>query len=246
MIGSLVHLTYLKLNHNSFVGSIPTHIENLTRLVLLHLHSNRLKGNITLTGLQQGYDESSFITDCGSPARYNPINCTGCTICCEFLCVSAWCFLAAPCLLISLILFFTGNTDGKCQPDEKPKLLQARAAGFETFASFCYVLLASVFGLSCVLALVSHVLDATNASERYGEDASTRNLNNMSTESISRSTEQLAFEADEKYAMKQMLGEGSVYGFFLTDSRVAWAIALVTIALQILMVRLLMTCMHVQ
>merc|ERR1711957_575590 len=113
--------------------------------------------------------------------------------------------------------------------------LQARAAGFETYASFCYVLLAIVFGLSCALAFISHVLDVTKASEHYGEDASTRNLNNMSTDSTSRSTEQLAFEADEKYAMKQMLGEGSVYGFFLTNSRVAWVIALVTIALQILM-----------
>merc|ERR1711957_181048 len=113
--------------------------------------------------------------------------------------------------------------------------LQARAAGFETYASFCYVLLAIVFGLSCALAFVSHVLDVNQASEHYGEDASTRNLNNMSTESMSTRTEQLAFEADEKYAMQNMLGEGSVYGFFLTNSSVAWVIALVTIALQILM-----------
>ena len=39
-------------------------------------------------------------------------------------------------------------------------------------------------------------------------------------------------QADEKYAIKSM-GEGSVYSFFLTDSKLAWSFALATVALQL-------------
>jgi len=200
-IGSLTYLTYLKLDHNSFVGTIPTQIENLKRLELFHLHKNGVRGSITLMDLQQGYGESSFITDCGSPATYEPIHCTGCTICC--------------------------NKDEKCQPDEKPRLLQVQAHGFESYSHFSWVLLAVVVGSSCILALVSYVANLNKAGLR--SFLSTRNL---PTRWLSRADKMYT---DEKYAMKH-LGEDSVYCFFLGDSMAGWLIALANTAAQVYMI----------
>ena len=76
-IGLLKSLTYLKLDHNSFVSIIPAEIEHLKQLNLLHLHSNRMQGEIVLLDLQPAFGESSFITDCGSPSNYDPISCEG-------------------------------------------------------------------------------------------------------------------------------------------------------------------------
>merc|ERR1711957_162598 len=147
-IGNLTQLTHLKLNYNAFIDTIPTEMATLKKLELLHLHGNRIKGNIVLTDLQQGYGESSFITDCGSPAIYDPVDCTGCTMCC--------------------------NKDGDCQPDVQPPLLRVQALGFDTYKSFCGVLFGIVFGLCFILALVSYV--ANLKKDRFRQALSSRNL----------------------------------------------------------------------
>merc|ERR1711957_284404 len=199
-------LTQLKLSYNAFIGTIPTEIANLKRLELLHLHSNRIEGNIVLTDLQQGYGESSFITDCGSPAIYDPVDCTGCTMCC--------------------------NKDGDCQPDVQPPLLQVQALGFDSYKSFCGVLFGIIVGLCFILALVSYVADLNK--DRLQQALLTRR---RSSRFLTRSSSEYLTEmanADETYAMKHF-GEGSVYSFFLGDSVCGWLVALLTVAVQVLM-----------
>ena len=135
--------------------------------------------------------------------------------------------LLLPHVCLSLVLFFTGNKDGNCQPTVQPRLLQVQALGFESYSSFCWVLLASVVGLSCILALVSYVANLNKDGLR--QCLLTRNL---PTRWLSRADKTYT---DEKYAMKH-LGEGSVYCFFLRDSMAGWLVALATTAIQVFMV----------
>ena len=223
------HLTHLRLSHNSFVGAIPIHIENLTKLELLHLQNNRVQGSITLTGLQQGYyDESAFITDCGSPANFDPVDCKGCSMCCKFLCVFPSSVLVLlPHICLYFVLFFIGNKDGDCQPDVKPLLLQVQSRWFQNYSSFCFVILAIVVGTSCILCLTSYAVNVNK--DRLRQALSTWNI---STRFLSRAEKT---HSDEEYALKHV-GEGSVYSFFLGDSVVGWLVALVTTAAQVFMV----------
>lgn len=135
--------------------------------------------------------------------------------------------LLLPHVCLSLVLFFTGNKDGNCQPTVQPRLLQVQALGFESYSSFCWVLLASVVGLSCILALVSHIENVNKHGLR--RLLATRNV---STRWLSRADKTYT---DEKYAMKH-LGEGSVYYFFLKDSMAGLLIALANTAAQVYMV----------
>ena len=110
-----------------------------------------------LTDLQQGYGESSFVTDCGSPSIYEePIKCDGCTMCCALFC----CFnlVYYRCLVcLSVVLFSSGNKDEQCFPYEKPLLLQIQAPGFHSYGSFSWVLLLITVGLCCILAVASYM-----------------------------------------------------------------------------------------
>ena len=85
-IGHLNSLTYLKLSQNYFNGEIPPEIGNLKNLQLVQLQGNRLKGTLSLTGLNEAkYKESSYVSDCGSPSYIKePISCNACTMCCEY------------------------------------------------------------------------------------------------------------------------------------------------------------------
>ena len=72
----------MRLSYNSFVGNVPNGLEQLKRLTLLHLHSNRLVGSISLSFLSANV--SSFVSDCGLPSSFeDPILCESCSMCCN-------------------------------------------------------------------------------------------------------------------------------------------------------------------
>ena len=215
-LGLLSHLVYLKLSYNSFVGVIPLELGNLETLELLHLQGNRMEGEIVLPDLEQLYEESSFITDCGSPAYYEmPIVCKGCTICC--------------------------NKDGNCHHNEKPRLLQVQAPGFQSYETFCWMLLVITFVLCLLLASASFIVNLTKENLRQSQIELHQHTAHSSTRrfSISRYLSDRYLlrkaNADDKYALTQ-LGEGSVYSFFCTNHVLAWSIACSTTAIQAWMV----------
>ena len=174
-----------------------------------------------LTDLQQGYGESSFVTDCGSPSIYEePIKCDGCTMCCAlFCCFGLWYYRCLVCL--SFVLFSSGNKDEKCFPYEKPLLLQVQAPGFHSYGSFSWVLLLITVGLCFILAVASYMKSYMKSK---GEGVG-RRLSYFQKKSI----------ADSEYAIKYM-GEGSVYCFFLRNNLVGWLIVLVTSGVQVMLV----------
>ena len=109
-----------------------------------------------------------------------------------------------------------------CYPNEKPPLLGVKAPLFKTsYTSFSFVLLLIVVGLCGLLALVIYM----NGKKKNGGRMHR-----------SRSYHRRKTIIDEKYAMKHM-GEGSVYMFFMSTRKTGWAIALVTIASQVALVR---------
>eukprot|EP00957_Ditylum_brightwellii_P207358 15352612-Ditylum_brightwellii.AAC.1 len=51
---------------------------------MIHIHANRLQGNVPHLVLKKGGHHSSFIADCGSPSDFDtPLSCTSCTMCCN-------------------------------------------------------------------------------------------------------------------------------------------------------------------
>ena len=92
-LGSLSELTSLRLAYNSFIGSVPTELGKLKKLELVQLHANRISGkmpNLTLvTSDASNYSligNHSFVADCGAPSAFDaPLDCLGCSMCCELL-----------------------------------------------------------------------------------------------------------------------------------------------------------------
>ena len=88
-IGLLEQLEYLKLSFNQFQREVPPEIENLQKLKLFQAHGNRITGTVTLSAglVPDMFEESSYVTDCGSPSLFGndpgPVNCTSCTMCCK-------------------------------------------------------------------------------------------------------------------------------------------------------------------
>ena len=84
----LSNLTNLRLSYNSFIGSVPEDLGNLTQLTLFHLHSNRISGAVPHLNVDESiWNDSSVIADCGVPSAFDdPLECDNCTMCCKFYC----------------------------------------------------------------------------------------------------------------------------------------------------------------
>ncbi|EJK57793.1 hypothetical protein THAOC_22130, partial [Thalassiosira oceanica] len=193
-IGLLEQLEFLKLSFNQFQREVPPDIENLRKLKLFQAHGNRITGTVTLfPGLEPDkFEESSYVTDCGSPSLFGndpgPVNCTSCTMCC--------------------------NEFEECYPAKKNAFLE-----WKDYEDFGWILLACVIAYLCLLNGVSALWD-------YRKKRMQRRITRRSSRYIRQKS-----AADEKYAIQSM-GEGSVYSFFLHDNKLAWSIALVTVAIQ--------------
>eukprot|EP00984_Skeletonema_dohrnii_P021209 scaffold10525_cov75-Skeletonema_dohrnii-CCMP3373.AAC.2 len=85
-VGQLSELTYLRLSYNAFTGTAPGGLEELTKLQLLQLQSNRITEMPLMTQLDESkYNESAFVTDCGVPSAFDEApKCEDCTMCCEY------------------------------------------------------------------------------------------------------------------------------------------------------------------
>ena len=89
-IGLLEQLEYVKLSFNRFQREMPPEVENLKKLKLFQAHGNRITGTVTLSAglVPDKFEESSFVTDCGSPSLFGddpgPVNCASCTMCCKY------------------------------------------------------------------------------------------------------------------------------------------------------------------
>eukprot|EP00985_Skeletonema_marinoi_P011372 scaffold5398_cov70-Skeletonema_marinoi.AAC.4 len=84
-IGQLSELTYLRLSYNAFTGTAEC-LEELTKLQLLHLNSNRITEMPNMTQFNKNENmKSAFVTDCGVPSAFNEApKCEYCTMCCEY------------------------------------------------------------------------------------------------------------------------------------------------------------------
>ena len=80
----LTSLTHLKLSYNFFVKIIPAKVENLKRLELLHLQSNRLQGTLSLPDLKRGSYGHSSPTAAHRQCVEGPMTCNECSMCYEF------------------------------------------------------------------------------------------------------------------------------------------------------------------
>jgi len=197
-LGALSNLTYLRLSFNEFVGVIPSEIQNLSNLTLLHLQGNRLIGNLHISSINNAYNESSFISDCGSPSLYGlPINCPDCSMCC--------------------------NADSDCYPTSPVSLLEIDSFAFDTYESFSLLLVASTAALICLLASASYAINM----HAHGQNI----RSNRSTNASYRLRKEMK---DDRLALNQ-IGEGSIYSFLLRKNVAGWAIALMTIGLQVWM-----------
>ena len=95
----------LRLSYNAFIGTFPSELGQLEHLEIVHLHSNRIQGNLTIrnyhnpydsfyerydgsevepNALEDAFDKAMFIADCGSPSAFDePVDCPNCTMCCK-------------------------------------------------------------------------------------------------------------------------------------------------------------------
>ena len=111
-ISNLEKLRVLRLSYNALVGTFPSELGLLEHLEIVHLHSNRIQGNLSIQiyetqydsfyrifndddgsevdenkqteSLQDAFDMAKLISDCGSPSAFDePVDCPNCTMCCE-------------------------------------------------------------------------------------------------------------------------------------------------------------------
>ncbi|EJK49650.1 hypothetical protein THAOC_31450 [Thalassiosira oceanica] len=133
-IGLLEQLEFLKLSFNQFQREVPPEVENLKKLKLFQAHANRITGTVTLyAGLvPDEYEESSFVTDCGSPSLFGddpgPVTCASCTMCC--------------------------NEFEECYPAKTNGFLE-----WKNYKDFGWILLACVVASLCLLNGVSALWD---------------------------------------------------------------------------------------
>jgi len=189
-IGLLYNLEYLRLCYNQFTGQGIDFLDTMNQLSRIHLHGNRLSGDIPSFANWPIEDDSSFISDCGKPTVFaDGLTCEGCTMCC--------------------------NKDGNCYPS---KDTDVQAWGFRSYSHFTWVFFGSIFGLACVTAILSWTYDEV---KNYLEP------NQLMLQSQTN-------ERDGKYAL-EVIGEDSVYQFFLGKSVVGWVIAMATMVAQLWM-----------
>mmetsp|Transcript_31713 Transcript_31713/g.57413 ORF Transcript_31713/g.57413 Transcript_31713/m.57413 type:complete len:362 (+) Transcript_31713:2278-3363(+) len=107
------------------------------------------------------------------------------------------------------------NAQGYCYPQEDTDI---QALGFDDYVHFTWFFFACIFGITCAMAMTSFIYDKCRI--RYAP-----------RESIRRLTEP---GRDTKYAL-DMIGDDSVYQFFLGKSWSGWFIVLATIFSQMWM-----------
>lgn len=189
-IGLLANLISLRLSYNFFIGTVPSELEQLQSLALLHLHSNRLTGNLSLPFLTG--NESSFISDCGLPASFElPILCESCSMCCNS----------------QHNCFFKGA-------------ISIKEAGFEDYEHLSWVFLLSI----AAVCVISHTI-----LFMYKQFKGSHQSNPTDHQEFAATLE------EEKRYAKELIGEDSVYRYFLNDSWWGWCIALASIVVQIWM-----------
>ena len=225
-IGSLSKLTYLRLSYNAFIGTAPTELENLTQLELIQMHGNRIGGTIPIIDLasKELYGDSSFVADCGNPSDFDEsLNCDECTMCCEYyyqiiiyIYVNISLHLKARILLsLTLLGFLSGNAQGDCYRNEDNFENVGFIGNYQQFTGLFFLCL---FIACCAAALTLYIKD------KYENRA-------LPTSSIRRPSVSIR---DQIYAWN-VIGDDSVYQFMLGKSWMGWAIALVTMGLQIWM-----------
>ena len=127
--------------------------------------------------------------------------------------------------------------------NEKPRLLQVQAPGFQSYGRFCWMLVVITFVLCLLLTSASFIVNLTKENKRQSQIELHQHTAHSSTRrfSISRYLSDRYLlrktDADDKYAMTQ-LGEGSVYSFYCGNNVLAWSIACLTTAIQAWMVSL--------
>jgi len=138
-IGQLSRLVSLRLSYNELTGTMPNDFfSNLTKLKLIQLHSNRIRGTITnLEWTEEKWEEkdhlliltsydSSFITDCGNPSDFEKsLKCENCTMCC--------------------------NAQGNCYPNKDTDIQKTR---IKNYTNFSLVYFASFVGVTLIVVLV--------------------------------------------------------------------------------------------
>lgn len=114
---------------------------------------------------------------------------------------------------------FAGNLQEDCYPREEKLFMRFEVKGFDNYDGFMWIFCMILIGCCYVLACALYFID------RYKNRHMTVTERRVS--SVVR---------DEKYAF-ETIGRESVYQFLLTKSKLAWVIALGTIALQVWMLR---------
>lgn len=214
-IGLLSNLTHLRLSYNEFVGN-GVNLLDLQHLQLVHLHGNRLNGDIQLNfKLLDRSATTVLISDCGNPSDFSPsIKCKNCTImCCKSFfallsLITAYAFIITPNLTFFTCLL--GNNEASCLP-----ILSEFPLSDITESLFLVLqFIACFIGASSVLALGLIVYEI----HRNRHISVTRSITNL----------------DLKYSLDK-IGDGSVYKFFLGKRVLGWLIAISTIGAQIWM-----------
>ena len=198
-------------------------------LEIVQLHSNRLSGTISLTGLDPVHT-SSFVFDCGLPSIFTkPLICEGCTFCCEIskARVISYHFQTHP-----LYLFLTalGNNANECYRMEQKDVL---LSGFTDYKHMALVYFLSIMCCCIVLYYASFCYkkckDITPPDASEPQDSSAATNANLSQEELDKMTEEIDQSALE------MMGEDSVYRFILETSYLGWGVALTMLAIQLWM-----------
>ena len=109
------------------------------------------------------------------------------------------------------MIFLLGNAQGDCYPQEYTSI---QALGWKDYADFTWTVFAVFFGGTCFISMISFGVDGYR----------NRNQNLLVAEHVKHETA----ENDSKYALT-MIGDDSVYQFFLGKSWVGWTIFLATI-----------------
>jgi len=213
---SIAHLTFLEildLSDNDIKGSIPTEIGNLTNLNYIRLSYNTFVGNETNFGLNLKKLELLQL-------HGNRLTGTIPSLNLPFVERSSF---VADCgnpsdfgaSLICDHCTMCCNAVGDCYPKGETPVQEL---GYDSYVEFTWTYFACIFGVTCAIAFISHVYDRCKHHHISRATVSRQRMSNRNT----------------KYAL-DMIGDDSVYQFFLGKSLVGWVIVLCTIIAQMWM-----------
>eukprot|EP00985_Skeletonema_marinoi_P004628 scaffold2009_cov156-Skeletonema_marinoi.AAC.7 len=150
-----------RLSYNAFTGTAEC-LEELTKLQLLHLNSNRITGMPIMTQLDKSkYIKSTFVTDFGVPSAFDETpGCHNCTMCC--------------------------NANDDCYPQEKTTVANFGYSEFAAVFFACFIV------FCCLVALALYLLGKrknrgnplTMSAERRLEEDDTYALSRIGKESV--------------------------------------------------------------